>query len=344
MKNKEMSMLKSIGIILVVMTHGYQIFMWFPPYAFHMALFIFISGYLYKDTWEENISGYLKRKFKKMIIPYFLYNAAYALITYILHKKSVHLGEMPNVYNFFVTPFINGHQYHLFLSGWFLIELFLVQVIFIFLHKGLRKFTENDYIHLVFFFLVGLLGTYFAKIYPKPQGIALPIVRTMFCIFFYYMGMFYRKHLEDKKLFSGRNMVIVFIIQVFCIVQFGIVYYELAWADFYGRIFLPFVVSLNGIYMAVFVAKAMTRLFPEDDFLYVIGENTFPIMCNHLLVFFTLNCIFYKLGKFEFNNLSNIWFTYKPGQLWLLYIIAGTLVPTYVSIGIKKALKKFSKI
>ncbi|WP_032122630.1 acyltransferase family protein [Clostridium amazonitimonense] len=344
MRNKEMAMLKAIGIILVVMTHGYQIFLWFSPYSFHMALFIFVSGYLYKETYEDNVPKYILKKVKRMLVPYFIYNIVYASITYFLMiRYNITLGEKPNLFNFFVQPFIDGHQYHLFLSGWFLIELFLIQASFVIIYKYSKKVTKNDYLHLLLFCLMGLAGTYLAKIYPKPKGIYLPIIRTMFCMFFYYFGIFYRKRLEDKNLFRSRNMLIVFITQVFCIVKFGIIDYELAWANYYGRLILPFVVSLTGIYMSIFVAKAMVKLFPENDFLYTIGENTMHIMLNHMIVFFVINGIFYKLGAFEFEKLNDIWFTYNPGHLWLLYITLGVLVPTYVTLGIKRFRSKMVK-
>lgn len=44
--NNKMNILKAIGIITVVIGHTWSnVFAWFPTYSFHMALFMFISGY-----------------------------------------------------------------------------------------------------------------------------------------------------------------------------------------------------------------------------------------------------------------------------------------------------------
>ena len=47
----------------------------FPYYSFHMALFIFISGYFYNPQNENKLwgkNGYLLKKVKKLVIPYFI--------------------------------------------------------------------------------------------------------------------------------------------------------------------------------------------------------------------------------------------------------------------------------
>lgn len=49
--NNKMNILKAIGIITVVIGHTWSnVFAWFPTYSFHMALFMFISGYFFKYT------------------------------------------------------------------------------------------------------------------------------------------------------------------------------------------------------------------------------------------------------------------------------------------------------
>lgn len=61
--------LYAIGIIFVVIGHcgggGINILSdWFPPYAFHLQLFAFASGYFYKSSSEEYIGKYILKKLK----------------------------------------------------------------------------------------------------------------------------------------------------------------------------------------------------------------------------------------------------------------------------------------
>lgn len=56
--NYSFKFLYAIGIILIVAGHckngGISLFYeWFTPYAFHLALFTFVSGYFYKDDSEK---------------------------------------------------------------------------------------------------------------------------------------------------------------------------------------------------------------------------------------------------------------------------------------------------
>lgn len=70
-----------IGIISVVVGHtgeGVSLFYeWFTPYSFHLPLFMFASGYLYKENSIDNVSFYIKRKFINLIIPLYLWNIFY---------------------------------------------------------------------------------------------------------------------------------------------------------------------------------------------------------------------------------------------------------------------------
>lgn len=60
--NLQFKLLSAIGIIIIVSGHCYHggmelAYNWFPPYSYHLALFVFISGYFYKTDYEENTYG-----------------------------------------------------------------------------------------------------------------------------------------------------------------------------------------------------------------------------------------------------------------------------------------------
>ena len=71
-------LLYAIGITMVVLAHCrgggvVLLFDWFPYGGLHVALFIFCSGYLYKDSSEDHIKPYVFKKIKRLIIPLYLY-------------------------------------------------------------------------------------------------------------------------------------------------------------------------------------------------------------------------------------------------------------------------------
>ena len=79
--NYQFKILYFFGILFIVACHcsyggislGYE---WFYPGAFHLALFAFGSGYFYKTSSEDHILAYIWKKFKHLMVPVLLWNAA----------------------------------------------------------------------------------------------------------------------------------------------------------------------------------------------------------------------------------------------------------------------------
>ena len=61
--NRQFALLTAIAMVLVVMGHVNDQLLTlgglFPYYSFHIALFLFISGYFYKEEQEEHLLRYL---------------------------------------------------------------------------------------------------------------------------------------------------------------------------------------------------------------------------------------------------------------------------------------------
>ena len=136
--NKQMMILSFIGIFFVVAGHtGNQLNLFnniFPFYSFHMALFVFISGYCYKEKYEKNMfskNGYIVKKIKTFFIPYFAWSIVYGLmILFFQNINLIEFGDSFNLKSVFIRPWIDGHQFHLNIPSWFLLSLFLVNIIY----------------------------------------------------------------------------------------------------------------------------------------------------------------------------------------------------------------------
>ena len=78
--NNEMTMLKALAIMLVVSGHlEFSLLGIFPPYSFQIALFFFISGCLFKENYLNNVSEFLVKRVKSLLVPYYLYTFVYGL-------------------------------------------------------------------------------------------------------------------------------------------------------------------------------------------------------------------------------------------------------------------------
>ena len=129
--NQKMNVLKALGIICVVMVHaGQDMVNWIP--SWRMPMFIFLSGYFFKESVMENIGNYVCRKVKSLLFPMFGWHLFYGvLITSLLSLGLVKFGNKLSVKTFFVDTILHGHQYVFSLALWFVVTLFLVQCIYI---------------------------------------------------------------------------------------------------------------------------------------------------------------------------------------------------------------------
>lgn len=127
------------GIFFIVAGHcaggGISTFSeWFPLYSFHLGLFVFTSGYFYREK-NETLRAQIKSKAKKLLLPMYFWNIIYGLVVQLLVFKGFHIGGEPTLYNFVVEPIKTGHQFVWNLGTWFIWPLFLVEVIHMILCK-----------------------------------------------------------------------------------------------------------------------------------------------------------------------------------------------------------------
>ena len=196
--SNEMNVLKALAILLVVSGHlEFSLLGIFPPYSFQLALFFFISGCLFKDKYLTDVATFVERRIKTLLVPYFWYNLFYMLVTILIAKLTGKFWGMPLSFkNFFITPFLNGHQFDLSCPLWFVTQLFMTMITFLFLFRALNAVTKNKFIHLGFFTVLGLLAIPFDKWFAVTP-LMLIVIRTMFSMFFVYLGYFYTHYIKE---------------------------------------------------------------------------------------------------------------------------------------------------
>ncbi len=99
-------------------------------YHFHMPIFFFISGLTFGDSDKIPFKVFAKKKFKSLVIPYFVMNIVCYILMVIMYRFGI-IEEFSYLKNFFgifysnnkILPFPCG-------PGWFLLSLFLVNIIF----------------------------------------------------------------------------------------------------------------------------------------------------------------------------------------------------------------------
>ena len=109
-----------------------------------------------------------------------MYSIFYLGVTVLIAKLTGKFWGMPiSLKNFFITPFLNGHQFDLSCPLWFVTQLFMTMMTFLFLFKFLKKLNDNKFFHLAFFAILGCLAIPVSKV-TAVDPFVLVVIRTMF--------------------------------------------------------------------------------------------------------------------------------------------------------------------
>lgn len=352
------------GIILVVAGHcgngGISFFNdWFPVSSFHLALFTFSSGYFYKNEAEMEPGQYILKKIKNLLIPLYLWNVFYALVNIILSFKGFTIGDEVTVYSLLVAPVIDGHQFSYNMGGWFVIPLFMVQVYNVLIRKLFGSFSIkcNEWLYFFINLSLGMAGVQLAS-QGYNTGWWLALVRMLYFIPFYSLGILYKKKLEkyDKKISSLAYFTTIFSVQLIIIYIFGKVpNYVPAWCNnFTDGSFMPFVAGTLGIAFWFRIARILEPAIGKNKYINLIANNTYSIMINQFMGFMMIKTIFGLINRLtnfcaDFDKeryKSEIWYYYLPDNMkhfFIVYLAAGIVFPITVQLIINKGWEKIKK-
>lgn len=348
---EKVNLLKALAIILVVSGHlEFSLFGMFPPYSFQLALFFFISGMLFKEKYLDNVADYFTKRVKSLLVPYFLYEAVYLGITLIVAKFGGNfLGDTPSLISFFLTPFINGHQLLLCAPLWFVPQLFLTLIVFLYLMRTLRN-VPDKYWKLALFSLMGFGAIPFFK-YAGNTTITLMIMKLMFSLFFVYLGYYFVKYVKDNhNIFTPKWLGAILLFQSYLWLfnrdydpVHGIgLSYVIVWGRFDDQIIVPIFTALTGIWISLYFVEVFYSYLKDVKLLKDIGNCTYHIMANHTFVMYCITMILCAIHGVEMDlgNSDKIYAIYNPVQTTYMYFVLTMLITTYIGLGLKFANKK----
>lgn len=346
-------LLYAIGMIIVVAGHcggdgGFSLmYEFFTPYSFHLALFVFCSGYFYKDTSERTVGKYVLKKVKSLLIPLYLWNLFYGILQIFMFYKGFSIGESISLYNLTIAPIVSGHQFIYNMGGWFVIPLFMIQVYNVLMRKLLRllKCSHSDEILVILTLALGIWGVFMAS-GGYNENIWLILVRMLYFAPFFQFGIFYKKYLEKfDHLPNLLYFIIVIGAQLFIIWKFGKqLRYTPSWCDnFVDGPIMPFVVGVLGIAFWLRMAKILEPALGRSKWVNLIADNTYTIMINQILGFMVAKTVFAVMNKYMGIFSGFDWGLYKadygyiylPGnhsQMKIIYMAFGIMVPILIQM------------
>lgn len=330
----KINLLKALAILIVVSGHlEFSLIPMFPPYSFQVLLFFFIAGILFNPSY--NFIEYIKRRFKSLLVPYFLYAVFYLGITLLIAPFiGKFWGMKITLFNEIIVPFLTGHQLDLISPLWFVPCLFITLIIY----KLFSYIKCSDYLKLGFYLILAICAVTFQK---QGQDIHyLWLFRTMFALFFIHLGYLYKNKIQDKiNIFSPKILSFVIVLQSILWLTNqdfnpldGIgLHFLLVWGQ-YNNLIVPILTSLTGIWMSLFIIEFLYEKIKNWKFLTIIGQNTYHIMANHLLIFniITYSILAIKGIPFDIKNNSDIYWFYCPIKSTYFYFVVGMITTTYL--------------
>lgn len=363
--NMTFCILSALAIIMVVAGHiGYNIMTvgdLFPYYSFHVPLFMFISGYFYKESEEKHPFSYLKKKMRRLLVPYLVWNLAYGLLAWALRAGGFAMGDEVSLRTLFVAPFLHGYQYLYNYAAWFVPVLLVIEVVNLFARltlgwilrwaghlsgKDMERFTE--WIMLAASLFVGMAVVWFA-IGGHVWGNYKAPGRMLFLFPCFQMGQFYHKKLErHDTLGSLPYFAIVLGIQVILNVCCNGLAFSSVWCTgFANGPVIPYVTIVSGIAFWLRMAKMLEPVLGKSPAVGYLGRNTFAVMMHHVMAFMLVKMIIAgtasRMGcfaDFDFAQFyTNIDYYYLVGgsqAFKMVYLAAGVALPVALKYGVEK--------
>ncbi len=294
---------KGIGILSVVWAHILLVG-WSHKviYAFHMPLFFFISGFLFNENKYPSFNVFIKKRFTRLIIPYFIYSVVtwgvWALFRYV-RGDEVKSYIMPLLQTFIAQ---GSGSYLVHNSAlWFIPCLLAVEIIYFHILKlGIK-------IAVIICFSIAGLGIIMAHCYGKNYLDNMPwnLDAAFLALPFYSIGHRY------KKLQILIHHSYPLIICILFTIVLGVIFLYLAFnygecsmgsSSYHCTEILFFIRALIGISILFTLSLLLSEIERKKinyihEMIKFCGRNSLHIMCLHIPIKGVVIIVVTKLFK-----------------------------------------------
>ncbi len=329
---------RGIGIISIVVGHTHSPLRDFV-YLYHLPLFFFISGYLFKESYFMQPLELIRKRFTRLYLPYVTYGVIFLFLHNLLidwhfylpyiHKysNSQLWAELVNI-----LTFRSGEQ--LICAFWFIPTLFLIEVVLSIAGRitliRLPGSNVNLMLAITFVFYIG--GNVLSY-----NQVELPyyfnVVLTQSFLFF--LGFIFRRN-EGKIPFNPRLAGVCFLLLIVASFFFQV---NLVKNNFYSSeipypvaaVLFP-LIGLMGIYVVLYVSKWIAQRSKVSPVFEYIGSHTLSILALHFVSFKLISYVIvdntllpdWQVGFFPvINSSALIW--------WIPYTIVGIALPLLIN-------------
>lgn len=249
--------LKGIGIVMVVFGHlnpGIYLEKWI--YSFHMFLFFFLSGYVFKK--KSDLKHQFKASFKTLIIPYIFWNGLAIIFSLIIQEYTI----------------VEALKKMLFFDGvswnspvWFLVVLFWIRIFYQLIST--KKFVIISIMSLM------LIGSYYSVFSTLPFG--FDIVPN--AIIFFGIGILLRDIKIPQKIhFLFIPLLIMSMLGSQLNDRISV------YGNYYGQYIIAILTGICACVGMFLLIKYLTKPTKFFSILKTAGGHSMNIMCTHYFI------------------------------------------------------------
>ena len=362
-RNINLDILKGIGIISVLIGHiGNKVSGSFV-YTYHMAIFFFVSAYLYnEEKYGDKPLEYLIKRIRGMWGKYVFFSIVLISLHNVLNKFKFY---PPYIKNYSIDNWLVKVLNSLLFNAedvalgtlWFVPTLILALGVFgtvVYLSKKMSiiickkcKAEDNSNIELIKKLLIVLISIILGSlgVYLNINNLSLLYrFHTSFVVIpICTMGYFFKLY---KNIIKEQYKIIISIILLFItyIIIWNLTNKKGLSIDLYSNKIVNFstfyIVSFIGILFCISLGNIISKIRPINNVIALIGKYSFYIMALHYICF--------KLVDVIYSNIigdTNIWrttavFVAYPNNLWPLYIVIGCSIPLIIGFLYEGSIKK----
>lgn len=323
-----MNIVKALAIIAMVVGHSRGPYV-ANVYLYHMALFIFVSGYFYKDSYSYDIKKLCLNRLKSLYVPFLKFNL-FILVFKILIFENIFLDQGNGVIkDFFIglkSLMLFNHTDPLISGFWFLKSLFYVNILFGVISFLVKKSCGENSEKLRFISIVSIF-VFFYILSEKSifvTGEISFVSRALIIDIIFYLGFLYKKYENNLVVIYKLPIAIIAFIYIVTAAKYDSI-------DLYTFYFssIPFflVSSIVGIYLNIYISKIIVKNVKCRTIFEYIGKNSLWILAYHL-IFFKL-AILIKIKLYDLDaSVMGSFPTYVHGKNdWMIDTIIGIVIP-----------------
>lgn len=328
---------RGIAIILVVVGHACPKPLLYYIYQFHLPVFFFISGIMYKSYYEEHPVENFTKRLKAYYVPFLKYQ----LIFLVLHNVfcawnllNEFSGEAAYSKVYSLKDFIKygvltiGFVWRERFGGamWYLICVFTISVAFPIIMYLVKK-IKNRYVQvaivpviMIIFAIIGFNTSFISAAGYKNIG---KVSVSMVGLQLYYLGVLYGNYREKIEQIPVWSKVVISALCAGIVLGMSKINPGGMAGLSYRYYWLFPVGAVAGIAMVMLVSQLPG--IRSSKFLTLCGKYSLQIMCLHFLAFKIVTFIMIKWYNYPMEYLG-YFPTYEKGLWWIAYSVVGVLV------------------